>query len=221
LRFLHDLFSGIKFAETAVFLPEPKFSIVLKQPIKVAHLYENKIENLKLAGSKINKILIKPGELFSFWRIVGNPTENNGYKKGRNIVSGVMAEEFGGGLCQLSGILYHLSLMAGLEIKERFNHSVDFYTDENRYTPIGCDATVVYGYKDLRIRNNYAFPIQFYVEIGNDQLIAVVKSQIPIVEKKILVEKRELEGRIEVCLMDETKELLSHSIYRKLTSHGN
>jgi hypothetical protein len=50
--------------------------------------------------------------------------------------------------------VYHIGIIAGLDIIERYNHSVDIYTDDTRFAPLGTDATVVYGYKDLRIRNN-------------------------------------------------------------------
>jgi len=63
-----------------------------------------------------------------------------------------LALDYGGGLCQLSGIIYHAVLEAGLEILERHPHSLDIYTATTRYTPLGSDAAVVYGHKDLRFK---------------------------------------------------------------------
>lgn len=185
------------------------------QPIRRVHLYENKVENIRLAGAKIERFVLHPGELFSFWRIIGKPSRGNGFRKGRNVISGTMAEDYGGGLCQLSGIIYHVSLMCGLEIVERYNHSVDFYTDENRFTPIGSDATVVYGYKDLRVRNNFNFPVKFSFEILADQLIMNLWSSEPVFKENIVFEKKEQDNIIEVKGINEKGAVLNYSKYLK------
>ena len=53
----------------------------------------------------------------------------------------------------MSGLIYYVSLMAGLEVLERHPHSRDIYDDQTRYAPLGADATVAYGFKDLRVLN--------------------------------------------------------------------
>lgn len=191
------------------------YKISHTQPIKRSHLYENKIENIRLAGAKIEQFVLQPGEVFSFWRIIGKPSRSNGFRKGRNVISGAMAEDYGGGLCQLSGIIYHVSLMCGLEIIERYNHSIDFYTDETRFTPIGSDATVVYGYKDLRIGNGFDFPVKFSFEILDEQLIMSLWSTEPVVKKNIVFEKKEQDTLIEVTGRNEKGEVLNRSKYLK------
>lgn len=213
IRSLKDRFEGVRFARKNSNSNGFKHSVVITQPIKAAHLYENKIANIKLAGKKINEVVIEPGEVFSFWKVIGNPSQKNGYKKGRNIQSGVMSEDYGGGLCQLSGILYHLSLISGLEVIERYNHSIDFYTEENRYTPIGCDATVVYGYKDLRIRNNFDFPIRFTIETAIDHLKANLWSPFLVKDLSITFEKKEYGNIIEVTGKDEAGKRVNYSKY--------
>ena len=114
------------------------------------------MHNLKLAIQSIESVDILPREIFSFWKIVGNPSKRNGFIGSRSIINGQVTNSIGGGLCQLSGLVYYLSLKSGLEILERHNHSMDIYTEETRFTPLGSDATVVYGYKDLKIRNNFS-----------------------------------------------------------------
>ncbi len=88
----------------------------------------------------------------------------------RNLVNGKIQFTYGGGICQVAGILYHLALMAGLDILERHSHSLDIYTEVERFTPLGADATVVYGYKDLRIRNNTGHPICFEIYITGNEI---------------------------------------------------
>ena len=90
---------------------------------------------------------------------VGKPSVGNGFVDGRNIVDGQLVRQVGGGLCQLSSLVYHLALLGGLEIVERHPHSIDIYRDNERFTPLGADATVVWGSKDLRLRNSYPFAI--------------------------------------------------------------
>jgi vancomycin resistance protein VanW len=193
------------------------FSITIKQEIKKGAHFDNKIHNLKLASKAINQVCIYPDELFSFWKIVGNPSESNGFKKGRNIVNQKISEETGGGLCQLSGIIYHTALLANLEILERHNHSVDIYSEEERFTPLGADATVVYGYKDLRIKNNNPFPVQFKIEIEGSNISCSLNSQKEIEEHHVTFNIIDKGRKIEVVTFIENKKV-AISFYNKLRS---
>ena len=145
-------------------------SITISQRINVSDWAENKKHNLLLAISKFQNLPIYPGEIFSFWHYVGNPTKKTGYKVGINIIKNKLDFDYGGGLCQLSGLLYHLTITSGLNVIERHPHSVDLYTEETRYTPLGADATTAYGYKDLRLLNNLEIPICFRIKIEGNQL---------------------------------------------------
>lgn len=171
------------------------FSFSTKQVIRKSHLYENKIHNLKVGKEKIEQYLIQPNETFSFWEALGKPNEKNGYKKGRNIINGVLSEDIGGGLCQLSGIIFHTSLLAGLEITERFNHTVDIYKEEERLSPLGTDATVVYGYKDLRIKNNLSFPICFSFDITDENITCKINSPQEITLKELVLNRKDEKTR--------------------------
>lgn len=187
----------------------------LQQPIFPSKLYENKIHNLKLAGKEINRYTLAPGEIFSFWNIIGNPTSVKGYKKGRNLVNGKLSEEEGGGLCQLSGIIYHAALINGLEILERYAHSVDIYTDENRFTPLGADATIVYGYKDLRIKNNTNGVLNFEFLVDQDQFTCKLHSTEKIESREIIFEKVDLNEVITCYQENGLKINLTKSTYKK------
>ena len=85
-------------------------------------------------------------------------------------MNGKLVFSAGGGLCQLSSLLYHLSLLAGLEILERHAHSVDIYQEEERFTPLGADATVSFPYRDLRIRNTFNCPIRFTIDLEEESI---------------------------------------------------
>ncbi|MGE8434269.1 VanW family protein [Chryseobacterium joostei] len=145
-------------------------SIKLQQIIKKGAFHHNKIHNLKVVGNKINNLVIHPGEVFSFWKMIGKPSEKNNFKEGRNLIKNNISSDVGGGICQFSSILYFLSLQSGLKILERFPHSMDIYKEEERFTPLGSDCTVVYGYKDLQIQNIFPFPVQIKCMINDDEL---------------------------------------------------
>lgn len=175
-----------------------QYKITTEQEIKKGLFYENKIHNITTAANKTESIIIQPGELFSFWKIVGRPNKKNNYKQGRNIVKGKVSSEIGGGLCQLSSIIYITALKANLEIIERYNHSVDIYKEEDRFTPLGADATVVYGYKDLRIKNNYSFPIRFSFTFIDSNINCHIESPEQITEKQLNFVRDYKENKVEV-----------------------
>ncbi len=162
-----------------------EYSISESQPIRQSDFFQNKIDNIKLGAKRIEEYVIAPGETFSFWNSVGSPSPRKGFKIGRNLIGGKLQADYGGGLCQLSGIIYLNALKAGLTITERHNHTMDIYTDEERFTPLGSDATVVYGYKDLRVINPYPFELKFVFEIQDSYITCHLQSVKCIIEKKL------------------------------------
>ena len=218
LRFTNDLFSGqfSKFARKRIEVSGLDHCISMNQEIKKNETYESKMYNFSLAAKKVNEVVIYPNEIFSFWKTIGNP--NYQFQKGRTIQNGEIVEDVGGGLCQVSGIIYYVSLVGGLEILERYNHSTDIYNDQTRFCPLGTDATIVYGYKDLRIRNKFSFPIKFNIEIA-DQLISIkLLSAEPIIENELSFEVNEQEDNTSVIIKNKSNKILNTSNYKKLTS---
>jgi vancomycin resistance protein VanW len=181
--------------ETAGTWPE---RITIVQPINVSEWAENKKHNLCLAISRFQNLPIYPREIFSFWHYVGNPSKKAGYKIGINIIKGQLDFEYGGGLCQMSGLLYHLALASGLGIVERCPHSADLSTDETRYTPLGADATTAYGYKDLRFRNTLGTPVCFRVRIEGNRLIGALCAPENLKEYELRFDKKVVDGIEEV-----------------------
>lgn len=143
-------------------------SSLLLRPLKGVDMYlqYNKVKNLSLAIAQINKVVIKPGELFSFWRLVGRPTPSKGYLDGLTLHNGAIGKGTGGGLCQLGNLLYWMALHSPLSIKERWRHSYDVFPDVNRSIPFACGATLSYNYIDLQLQNNTdkAFQIELWLD---------------------------------------------------------
>ena len=125
--------------------------------------------NVLLAAKKIDGTIVYPGEEFSYNKIVGPAEKNDGFQKGLVIVGGKFVPGYGGGVCQTSSTLYNALLLAGLKITERHNHSV--YADATSYVPLGQDAAVYYGHKDLKFKNNLSFPIVIGAYKKGDYLI--------------------------------------------------
>ncbi len=167
--------------------------LTIEQPIYYNPLAANKVFNIELAIKEIEQVVIQPGQVFSFWHTVGNPTQEKGYKTGRNIIGDSLKEDIGGGLCQVSGIIYHLALTAGMEIVERHNHTLDLYEENKRYTPLGADATVVFGYKDIRFRNTTSSPIYLSFSVSENNFIGTICSQESIVPFELKFVRAEFE----------------------------
>jgi vancomycin resistance protein VanW len=133
-------------------------------------LQDNKVVNLKIAIAKINNLILKPGETFSFWRLVGKPTQNKGYLKGMVLMNGTFHPGIGGGLCQLSNLIYWMTLHTPLTVTERWRHTHDIFPDANRTQPFGSGATVVYNYVDLQIRNDTRDNYQLILSVDETDL---------------------------------------------------
>ncbi len=120
----------------------------------------NRANNLTIAGEKLNEIVIAPGEIFSYNKTLGARTIEAGYKEAAIYVSGKVVNGLGGGICQISTILYNAVLQANLEIVERKPHQ--FLPS---YAKPGLDATVAYGSIDFKFKNNRNYPIKIKTNI--------------------------------------------------------
>ena len=109
----------------------------------------NRTYNVNVAADALDNSLVKPGQVFSFNQVVGPRSEETGYKEALVIEQNKFTPGIGGGVCQVSSTLYNSVLLAGLQIVERSNHSLPV-----TYVPLGRDATVAYGFYDLRFCNN-------------------------------------------------------------------
>jgi len=133
-------------------------------------MQSNKVANLNIAVPKLHMVTIKPGETFSYWRLIGKPTKWKGYKKGMVLKSGTVTAATGGGLCQLSNLIYWMTIHTPLTVTERHRHGYDVFPDSNRTQPFGSGATCFYNYGDLVIENNTTDIFQLQLQITNDYL---------------------------------------------------
>ena len=130
---------------------------------------ENRLKNIRLAAQSINAYILKPGEVFSFNKIVGERSAERGYLPAATIINGEKKEDFGGGVCQLASTLYQAAESAGLEIIERHNHQKDV-----GYTAPGTDAAVNYGTLDMKFKNSTDSSLMITVLIGENSVISEI-----------------------------------------------
>lgn len=117
------------------------------------HSIPGRVYNVSLAASRINGILVKPGDTFSFNENLGDVSEFTGYKQAYIISGGKTILGDGGGVCQVSTTLFRALLDAGLPIIERQAHAyrVGYYEQDS---PPGLDATVYSPSPDLKFKND-------------------------------------------------------------------
>ena len=139
-------------------------------------------ENIRIASDALNGLIIQPGEEFSFNRTTGNRTPEKGYKAAGAYVNGVLVEEPGGGVCQVSSTLYNAVVFAGLKTTERHAHSY-----EPSYVTPGEDAMVSYdGYSgpDMKFINNSKTAVGIKTSFSNQKLTISVYGT-PILEEGV------------------------------------
>lgn len=133
-------------------------------------LQRNKVINLKLAVAKLDGLLLYPGETFSYWRCIGRPSARRGYLPGMVLFLGHIGSDVGGGLCQLSNLIFWMTLHTPLTVTERYRHSHDVFPDSNRTQPFGSGATCAYPHRDLMIRNDTGRVYQLCLRVGETHL---------------------------------------------------
>lgn len=186
LRYIKDFFSSEKIAKekSAQFLPDivKSHSSILVRHLEGVdmRLQENKVTNIRLASEKINGIIIKPGETFSFWHTVGKTTEKEGYKEGLVIRrGGKLGSDIAGGLCQMANMVHWLVLNSPLTVTELHHHSDALFPDDRRRVPFGTGTSVVNNYVDYRFKNNTDKTVQICTWIENGELCGELRSEAP------------------------------------------
>lgn len=243
LRNISDLFKGEKYAakksdsEFATIVKSHSSLILRKLQGVDMVLQENKGVNLRLASEKINGIIINPGETFSFWKTVGQPTAKKGYKEGLTISSRKgLGKGIGGGLCQCANMIHWLVLHSPLTVTELHHHSDALFPDEKRRVPFGTGTSVFYNRLDYRFRNDTGSPFQLLLWTEDGYLCGELRSEkntdkkYKIVEEnhhfrkegndyyrnsiiyRIITDKNTGESTKEIILRNHSKVLYDHSL---------
>jgi len=128
----------------------------------------SRVYNIAHAASKLNGVLIPPGEIFSFNKTIGDISALTGYKQAYVIQGNQTVLGDGGGVCQVSTTFFRAAINAGLPIVERRAHSyrVGYY---EQGSPPGIDAAIYYPTVDIKIKNDTTgnILIQTFVDTKN------------------------------------------------------
>lgn len=152
-------------------------------------LQRNKTTNLAIAIERFNGVVIAPGEVFSFWKMVGRPTKMKGYLPGLVLSNGKIKSGVGGGLCQMGNLLYWMTIHTPLVITQRYRHSYDVFPDVNRKVPFGSGATLAYNYIDLQITNTTDQPFQLNIWLDKRFLRGSIHTTVPVEKNYSIFEK--------------------------------
>lgn len=129
----------------------------------------SRTKNVELSCQAINGLIIQPGQVFSFNQASGPRTEERGYEIAPIFVGKKVVPGQGGGVCQTSSTLYNCVLEAGLEVVERYPHSLPV-----AYVAAERDATVSWGGADLKFRNNQDVPIKILARVWDKYVLCAI-----------------------------------------------
>lgn len=142
------------------------FGIAVSDP-----MYEEEV-NIAIAASYLAGTVVQPGETASLNSIIGPFTAERGYAKGPTYMGTDIIGTLAGGVCKIASCLYNVVIAGDLQVVERHPHSMMV-----TYVPPGRDATVAWGAKDFRFRNNKSTPILLWAEFVEGRLYVALYGQ--------------------------------------------
>ncbi len=180
--------------KTAVLAPEHTKAEMAESVVKLSEYTsffgygtyddDDRVFNIKLMSQTLTGHSLEPGETFSVNDTTGERTEDKGWKAGNTIRKGVLVEDLGGGVCQVSSTLYNAVLLADLGIVERHNHTYpsdyinkvgrfkvgeyDYVTKNWAENHVAVDATIDYGTKDFKFINTLSETIYIVVYVDDE-----------------------------------------------------
>lgn len=121
--------------------------------------------NVNLAANSLIGKVVDSGQIFSQNKSIGPYTKERAYREGASYAGVNIVQTEGGGVCKIATSLYNVAILSNLDIVERHNHSMPV-----NYVPYGQDATVAYGAKDFKFKNNTKDPILIWSRVVGNRL---------------------------------------------------
>ena len=155
-------------------------------------LQRNKVTNLRLAVERLDGLALRPGERFSFWWHVRRPSARRGFLDGLVLAQGRLTEGVGGGLCQLTNLLYWMTLHTPLTVVERWRHSYDVFPDAGRTQPFGSGATCSWPLLDLQVENRTHTSFRLALGVSDVELAGAWTADRPVLTSYEIYESEHL-----------------------------
>lgn len=121
----------------------------------------DRAHNIEVGIRLLNNVIVAPGDEFSFNQTIGSIAANPDFIGGTGIVAGVIQDEFGGGICQVTTTAFRAAIMAGLPITRWDPHTYRLTMYERDNWGPGFDASIFQPdwmpaneWSDLRFTNN-------------------------------------------------------------------
>ncbi len=167
----------------------------------------NKVHNLKLAAATIDGLLIRPGQTFSFWQRARSADREVPYKDGLVLSGGKLVAARGGGLCQLSTLLFWLFLHTPMTAVEHTGHPSEEFPSTTPELPFGTDATISEGWLDLKVKNDTPYTFQLDITFDERCMYGRILSDAELPERYEIFNRSlsyyESVGRVfRVCTVD-------------------
>lgn len=121
--------------------------------------------NIAVAASRLDGLILMPGDRISFNDVVGERSVENGFHDSWELMEGEFVRGVGGGTCQVSSTLNAAALQAGLQVVEAYTHSRPL-----AYIEKGLDATVAWPFVDLKLRNPWPAPLVIQAVVDGNML---------------------------------------------------
>lgn len=159
---------------TVCYATYPFSDVISKKTLSMSGLTNVQKSNIQLAAHAMDGVVLRPGEEFSFNKIVGPRTTGRGYRPAPSYLGPDSPATIGGGVCLVSSAVYQLALESGCTIAQRIAHLRTIRT-----VPAGLDATVWYGQADLRFRNDLPCPVQLNAKWDNNSVTVALIGKKP------------------------------------------
>ncbi|MCK6624602.1 MAG: VanW family protein [Anaerolineae bacterium] len=126
---------------------------------------ESRMQNIALAASQFNNVIVPPDGIFSFNEHLGPVTKEAGFNESLIIQGNRTSVGLGGGVCQVSTTAFRAAFLGGYEIVERWAHGYRVGWYETNSGP-GLDATVFTPDVDFKFRNDT--PYHLLIQTASD-----------------------------------------------------
>jgi len=174
----HMRSSRLDHRDTVDWFTTAEISVAIRQRPELGEQNRNRIANMQKCADMIDGWQLAPGGVFSMRHAIGEPTAARGFRSGPSLIDGALQEDSGGGICQVSTVLFNVALLGGLEILEKHNHRTDIWGDK-RLIELGRDAAFAYAVQDLKFRNRLDFPVVLQLEIATDESALIGRAVSP------------------------------------------